>query len=329
MLRPIFIAVASVIVCMTSDPPADAAVTTVVVAGGDCGDIQSAIATLPDKGGRVVVEPGIYACAGPIIIDRDKVQLVGNAGTVLRLADGANSPVLIVGDAAPVPAHVVKHVKVSDLTIDGNRLNQSVETWPVIPEIRNNGITLRGVKNVVIERVVVQRARSGGLVVERESRGVIVRQFAAYDNHFDGLAGYRTTKSKFTDLYLRDNLAAGLSFDLDFDRNLISNVLIVGSGTVGIFMRNATKNTFKNVAIAGSGEHGVFLAENVDLPGLQPAIANFFRWLFVVDSSGAAFRVNDPSCVDNKIQHGHFADNGACLSETTPGLVKVVDVFCH
>jgi hypothetical protein len=320
------LALALVLSATTNVRPAGA-VTTTVVSGGSCLDVQAAIAALPNKGGRVLLLPGTYVCSTPIVIDRDKVELVGTAGTVLRLADGADAPVLIVGDIAPEPAKTVKRVKVSDITIDGNRANQTTENWATVPEIRNNGVTLRGVKNVVVERVVVLRARSGGLVVERESRNVTVRQFAAYDNHFDGLAAYRTEKSNFMSLYLRDNGYAGLSFDLDFDRNVVSDALIIGSGTDGIFMRNANKNTFKNVAVVESGEHGVFLAENVDLPGLQPTTSNVFRWLFVTDSNGTAFRVNDPSCVRNKLQHAQFADNGECLYEGAS--MQLADVFCH
>jgi hypothetical protein len=308
---------------------AHAAVTSIVVNGGDCSDIQAAIAALPHTGGRVLVQPGTYVCTQPVIVDRGKIRLVGMPGTVLRLANGANAPVLIVGDTAPQPSVVVKNVRISDLEIDGNRANQSSETWPLVPDIRTNGVTLRGVKNVVVERVVVRSARSGGVVVERESRNVTVRQVAAYDNEFDGVAAYRTEKSKFLDLYLSDNRAAGLSFDVDFNRNLIDRVLIVGSAKVGIFMRDSTRNTFKHVFVVGSGEHAVFLAD-LEPPAVGPATRNAFRWLFAIDSAGAAFRVNDASCTGNTIVHAHFADNaGGCVSEVVPRLVPTSDVFCH
>jgi hypothetical protein len=70
-----------------------------------------------------------------------------------------------------------------------------------------------------VEGVGVENARSGGLVVEMGSRRVTVRDFSASNSQFDGLAGYDTEDSLFTGLDLHDNLAAGLSFDNDFDHN--------------------------------------------------------------------------------------------------------------
>ncbi len=171
----------------------------------NCLAIQAGIDALPPTGGQVIVHAGTYTCTVPIVIDRDNVDLRGQGpATVLRLADSANSPVLVLGQTTTLPFVTRSNIRVSDLFIDGNRESQTLECWggPCdtggLTAIRNNGITLRRVSDVLIERVTVSRARSGGLVSEKGSRRLTVRDFTSFDNHFDGLAAYETEDSTFS-----------------------------------------------------------------------------------------------------------------------------------
>ncbi len=316
---------------------------TIVVTGSShgaplrsCEVIQRAIDRLSPTGGQVEVRSGTYVCTAPIVIDRDNVELRGEgSGTVLRLADGANAPVLVLGQTIATPDVTRRNIGISGLVIEGNRVNQQFECWggPCdtggLTHIRNNGITLRGVSDVLIERVTVSSAISGGLVSEKSSRRVIVRDFASFDNHFDGLAGYETEDSTFSGLYLHDNLAAGLSFDIHFNNNIVGDAVITDNGSVGIFMRDSQDNLFQGLQIRNSAGQGGFLAQ-VDGDLTTPAAGNTFSGLVVSGSGGAGLRANDVSVVNNLVTGSQFIGNaGEGISEVTPGQVQVFGTICR
>lgn len=310
------------------------------LSSNDCAAIQAAIDSLPPAGGQIIVEAGVYTCTAPIVIDRDNVDLRGQGpATVLRLANGANAPVLVIGQTIPVPTVIGRNIRVADLVIDGNRVNQTSETWPAVPALRNNGITLRRVEDSLVERVTVFSARSGGLVSELGSRRVTVRDFTSFNNQFDGLAAYETEDSTLSGLYLYNNCFAGLSFDLDFNNNIVSDVVIFRSpntssincqphlpagvvGKVGVFMRDSLDNEFHGLQIRNSREHGIFLAHDQD--ATTQASGNTFNGVVVSQSGGAGLRVNNASCVNNLVVGSQFIGNtGGSISEATPGLVQV------
>jgi len=300
----------------------------------NCEAIQNAINDLPAEGGQVLVQAGTYTCQIPLVIDRDNVELHGEGpATLLRLADGANAPVLIVGQTIPVPIATRHNVVVADLVIDGNRAKQTFECLggdcTASNALRNNAITLRRVTDARIERVAVHSARSGGLVSELTCRRLTIRDFTSFDNHFDGLAGYETEDSVFSGLYLHDNLAAGFSFDIAFSNNIISDTVIASNAKVGIFMRDSRDNVFKGLQIRNSGEHGVFLAQ-VDTDTAKPASGNTFIGLAVSGSKGAGLRANDLSCVSNSVIGSQFiANTQGCISEASTGLVLSSGNICR
>ncbi len=306
-------------------------VPSIRVVSGTCGAIQHAINALPSGGGQVVIHSGTYTCTTPIVIDRDDVDLRGQGpSTVLRLADSANAPVLVLGQTNAVPSATRRRIRVSDLLVDGNRSNQSFECLmgPCTPTnpLRNNGLSLRRVEDVLIEHVIVKSARSGGLVSELGSRRVTVRDFTSSDNQFDGLAAYETENSVFTGLHLLDNLSAGLSFDIRFNNNMVSNAVIAGNRKVGIFMRDSRDNVFTTLQIRNSGEHGIFLAQ-VDSDSTKPASGNTFTGLAISDSAGAGIRINDGSCVNNLVCNSQFIRNASgSISEVVSGLVGLCGI---
>src|SRR5690242_17094682 len=88
--------------------------------------IQQAIDALPSRGGRILLEAGVYTCTTPIILDRDQIEIQGQgAATCLRLADGTNAPLVILGQPLAVPTVVRRHLRLADLWLDGNRSEQS------------------------------------------------------------------------------------------------------------------------------------------------------------------------------------------------------------
>jgi polygalacturonase len=305
-----------------------------LTAGVTSAVIQQALDRLPASGGEVVLPPGTFEVGQPIVLRRDHQGLRGSGDTtVLRLADGANCPVIILGEPVNHPERTVEDLRISGLFIDGNRQRQQRELWRLQgegSEIRNNGITVQNVSNSVVEHVTCARCRSGGLVTARDVRWLRVRDLTAFDNEFDGLACYHTTDSLFTKLHLHDNLGAGISLDLVFNHNVIRNAVLTAND-LGIFMRASRANQFHDISIFNSHHYGVFMAdvEKLTTRGRQSAprsgcVDNSFTNLVAVNCGGAAFRVNDPTCTNNVIVRAQFDGNvRGGLSLAQPDLVAV------
>ena len=296
-------------------------------------EIQKALDGLPE-GGEVVLAPGTYVVRQPIVLRYDHQILRGSgSSTVLCLADNANCPVVILGPATKAPEHPTAHVRLADLLIDGNRQHQQFESWQTTTgsdQIRNNGVTVRATADALVERVVCCRCRSGGLVSSEGTRRLTVRDYTAFDNQFDGLACYQTEESIFTGLRLHDNLSAGISLDLAFGHNVISDAVLTGND-LGIFMRDARNNLFQALIIRQSRKHGVFMAQgdahNQDGWQLRPnteCAGNSFVGLVISDCSGKAFLVNDGSCTNNLVSGARFLNNAqGGLAQEGTGSVAV------
>lgn len=313
------------------------AAKTVVVklpSGATGAGIQRALDNLPEAGGEVVLPPGTFAVREPIVLQRDHLTLRGSGtSTILRLVDGANCPVIILGEPVNSPQRTVRHLRLNNLFIDGNRYHQERELWRLSgegSEIRNNGVTIQDVSDSVVEHVTCAHCRSGGLVTTLGVERLTVLDLTAFDNEFDGLACYQTHNCVFTKLDLYNNPGAGISLDLDFDNNVISNAVLINND-LGIFMRASSNNRFYNLSICDSHHYGVFMAHTLTLTllGWQPVagtecVRNCFTNLIASNCGGAAFRVNDTTCTDNVIIGAQF-HNGTegGLSLVRPGLAIV------
>ncbi|MBX7211128.1 MAG: right-handed parallel beta-helix repeat-containing protein [Verrucomicrobiaceae bacterium] len=290
------------------------------------------IRSLPESGGSVVLGESVFEVRQPIVIDRDGIELRGTGKeTVLRLADDANCSVVILGSTTtPVPG-IVKDVAVRHLTIDGNREGQVWECCGGPCDaggqsvIRNNGITVRGAENVCIQDVVTRRARSGGVVLEKYCRRVLISGLESHDNHFDGLAAYEAEDCTFTGLHLHHNRSAALSFDWKFNRNLIEDSTLEHNGSQGVFMRDAAENKFRNLRIKHNGQQGIFIAQTESLPDTA-CVGNSFANLIVTGNQGHGLRINDISCTGNMVTSSRFENNSqGDISPADEDLVAVMD----
>jgi len=289
---------------------------------------MTALAKVND-GGEVVLAPGIYTIHKPIVLQHDRQSLRGaGSNTVLRLADRANCPVIVLGAPKNAPHHGTANLHLANLFIDGNRKNQTSELWRAAGDgslLNNNGIDVYCVTNAAIEHVTCCRCRSGGIVSSANTRRLLVTDFEAFDNQYDGLACYLTEDSQFKHMNLHDNTAAGISLDLAFNHNLVEDATLNGN-ELGIFMRDSQSNTFKNINIGHSRNHGVFMAQ-AESPGkngwhLTPGTecaGNVFIGITITNSGGKAFVVNNASCTNNRITDSQFLDNAK------GGLVQVAD----
>jgi hypothetical protein len=314
--------------------PAAKPVVVTLPAGANSAAIQQALDSLPERGGEVVLPPGIFEIRQPIVLRRHHQTLRGSGeATVLRLANGANCPVIILGEPVNNPKTTIKYLQVSSLIIDGNRRHQPHELWRLRgegSEIRNNGITVQNVSDSLVDNVTAAHCRSGGLVTTRVVRRLTVRNYTAFNNEFDGLACYQTEDCLFTGLHLYDNPGAGISLDLAFNHNVISNAVLTGND-LGIFMRESRDNRFYNISIRRSRHYGVFMAhaEKQIGRGMQPVprtecVHNSFTNLMASNCGSAGFRVNNTTCTNNVIVAAQFHDNAqGGLSLARPNLVTL------
>jgi hypothetical protein len=298
-----------------------------------CAEVRLAVEQLSASGGVIELAPGTIVCDSPLVLDRDNVTLKGaGRATLFRLAGHVNQPVIVIGSTEAQPSELRRGVIVRDIAIDGNAGNQDSEcSQPACPfgSLRANGITIRAAEDVLVENVAIRNARSGGLVTELGCKRLRVTGLTSEENYYDGVAVYETEDSHFSGLRLMDNKAAGISTDIRFRKNTLDDIVIRGSGTVGIFMRDSDRNLISNLHVEGSHEHGLFLAQ-VDTNADTPATLNVFSGLRVESSGGAAVRINDASCIDNVITSAIFAGNtGGCLSEAKEGLTVRGVVICR
>jgi hypothetical protein len=294
-----------------------------------CTSIRQQLSALPDTGGEVLIPEGSYTCSSPIILDKRNVWLHGAGKVNLILANMANSPVILMGQVHTPPENI-KNVKVSDLSIDGNKANQTQECWNGECDkggttfIRNNGISVRAITDGEIKNVSIKDGRSAGVVTERGCFNFHVDNLSVTGSEFDGFAGYQTYGSLFENMNLFGNRAAGISIDIDFSTNTIRNTVLEKNGDVGIFMRDSRANIFDDVIIKNNGSHGVFLAQAHDGDFKTCASDNEFKDLSVISSKGAGFQLNDP-CLKNRLT-GHALLQGnrnGCIGEVNKANVDI------
>lgn len=301
---------------------------TIYMDQGDGKTINDAIRQLPEEGGVVVLGPTLFPVSQAIVIDRDGIELRGiGRETILRLTNGANSSVIVIGSIATPVERIVRNIRVGHLSIDGNRSAQSFECCggPCdsggLTFIRNNGITVRGAEDIRLENLETHNCRSGGVVLEKYCRRVHIVDLESFNNEFDGLACYETEDSSFTQLHLHANRSAGLSLDWKFNRNLISDATLTRNGSQGVFMRDSNDNLFRNLYLRDNGEQGLFVAETREIPG-SACRQNRFERLSITGNKAQGIRINDPSCTGNAIFESRVSGNiGENLSLSAPGML--------
>jgi nitrous oxidase accessory protein NosD len=264
---------------------------------------------LADPAAREVVVPaGTYVCASPVVVSRSGVTLRGQGRPTLRLADRADSPLLILGglddDASGVPAPV-SGLLVEGLILDGNRVAQPDECWGGPCDtggttgVRNNGLTLRGLKDSTVRDVEITGARSGGLVTERDCAGIHVKGLKARDSFFDGLSVNWTRDGVFENLELTGNAYAGLTMDVKVKGNVFRDGVVSDNRDVGVFLRRAESNRFERLTVSGNKSHGVYLSDADHAAGTCAENNVFFR----VEASGNGrdgFHM-DGACAGNRL----------------------------
>jgi hypothetical protein len=216
---------------------------------------------------HVLLAPAVYECHEPLNPSVDGLT-VDFGGSLVRVADRALRPGIVLGDLHAPPQQRSKGVRVLNVKVDGNRAHQAYECWggPCDAALndnpyrqqRVNGITVNGCDDCALINAEVTGARSGGVVVVG-ARGLLVDGLVAEHSHFDGLAGYWTYDSTFRNVRVNHNDYSGFSFDLDFSGNRIERFEALGNRDHGLFLRHARANTFEQGTFNDNGRNGVYL----------------------------------------------------------------------
>lgn len=216
---------------------------------------------------EVHLAQSVYECREPINPSVDGLN-VDFGGSLVRVADQALRPGVLVGDLHTPPARRRKDITIRNVVVDGNRSNQQFECWggPCDPQIndnplwkqRLNGITVNGCDDCALIDVKIRDARSGGVVVVSSDR-LLIDGMEAQGSHYDGLAGYWTRDSVFRNVLVHDNDYAGFSFDLNFSENRIEDFVSRDNRDHGMFIRYAEGNSFVRGLFADNLKHGVYL----------------------------------------------------------------------
>ncbi|MBD5778958.1 right-handed parallel beta-helix repeat-containing protein [Pelagicoccus sp. NFK12] len=212
----------------------------------------------------IKIKSGSYRLRHSLHINRSNVSLVGEAGTVLRLAKNAQAPVISVGPLSEYPEEWerIENVTIANLVIDGNKDYQESEYNQQRPWIRNNGIDARTVTGLRVEGVICGNNRSGGLVVSWRCRDVVARTCVFENNYFDGVAYYDSVGVYTVDCDLRRNRGAGVSIDNAVSEALFANCRIVDNRDVGVFARHSDGLMFYKSLVKGSGNWAFFLSHD-------------------------------------------------------------------
>ena len=312
--------------CVLPDAGAPGAATFIV---SSVADLIAALENLPAEGGRIIVCEGTYVLTASIDINRDNVIIEGEGpATFFTLADGVNGPCFVVGEPTPAqPTVTHHHIVLRNLRISGNRAGQTSEqsTVPGREHLRVNGITLRQVGDCTVEDVVVESARSGGIVLELTCNNILLRGITTSDNFFDRIAvDGSSTDSTITECTCRNNLAAGISFDIGPSSNRVVNSTLVDNGTTGVFIRDSRRNLFSDCFIARNGQDGVFIADG-DGPGAA-ATENTFSANYYVDNGRNGIWQAGPNSTDNVVDGGVFQGNAAnAIEESFPLTAQLVE----
>ena len=249
---------------------------------------------------RRILPQGITLVYEPIVLKSGE-SLVGHPnGSTLQLANGANCPVIVIGDTNPDPTIITRNVHVSSFKIVGNRENQQWEGWGGDPEIkkhsiRNNGICVRFAKSVVINNMDISGMRSGGIVTERKCSDIYILNSKLHDNHFDGAAFYETTNTFVGNCEMSGNEYAGVSIDLGVEGLYMANLNVSDNRREGFFMRNCSSIIVNRAFVQGNGGYGIFLANSE----LGPAVNNVFANFIFAEGNGGFIKVNDPESSGN------------------------------
>jgi parallel beta-helix repeat protein len=221
-------------------------------------DVQQAVDRV-GSGGRVCLGPGEFRLRRFLAIRTDGVTLRGaGRATVLRLDDGVESAVVVVGDHEHErPARPVSDVTIERLRIVGGGRAGS-EHHPAHPYLTNSAVVVRGGRNVALRRLEVTACRSACLLTEHDTRDVAIERNRIEGSVWDGISFNRTARVRLVGNRIRGNGAAGITCE-HLEDGVVERNVVRANGTHGIYLADSYRNRVVGNRFADNVLSGIFL----------------------------------------------------------------------
>jgi hypothetical protein len=267
----------------------------VIIVPDEINDIQQGIDSLiNDGGGTVYIKAGEYTLSQGIHINSSNITIIGEQGTLIKLGNHVNEPVILIGSDEEIPTTSIENIKIETIELDGNKDFQDFETDPNRPWIRNNCIDIRMANDIWINGVDVHNARSGGLVVSWNSRFIFIDKSSFHHNFFDGIALYASENIWVSNFSCYENDAAGLSLDNDLKNVVFTSGIVKNNGDVGLFVRHSNDLSFHGIIFTNNQSHGCFLSH--ESIGTDSGVTRlFFNSCSFIDNNGYGFWLASPA----------------------------------
>ena len=181
----------------------------------DSDAINAAIKACHDAGGGTVYVPtGIYMVAGDHanpslgaieLLSNVHLQGDGMGNTVLKLVDNFNDRINgIVRTTLGGPGETVENVMLSDLTIDGNRANNTGHQAAFISGAKEDG-SGRIQQNITIDHVEAMNCTAYGFDPHEVTHNITIENSVAHNNGLDGFVADALIDSTFKNDVSYDN----------------------------------------------------------------------------------------------------------------------------
>jgi parallel beta-helix repeat protein len=232
---------------------------------GPGADLQAALDALAGRAGHVTLclRPGTYTLPRLVAIERSGITLRGAGdATVLRLRDGVQAPIIVVGDFRhQVPARATTDVTIERMRLVGNGEAGS-EFLPDHPYLSNSAVVVRGGRWIALRALDVSACRSACLLTEHETRDVVIERNRIRGSTWDGVSLNRTARLRLAGNTIRDNRAAGITVE-HLEDSVISRNVVAGNGSHGVYLADAYRNRFERNRFLDNVNAGVFLTCSV------------------------------------------------------------------
>jgi parallel beta-helix repeat protein len=246
-------------------------------------DVQRAL----DRGGVICLGAGEFRLSRMLVIGRDGVTLRGRgSSTVLRLADGVQSPVVVIGDYE----HEAPERPTSDVTVEGLRIvgggRDGHEAHADYAYLTNSAVVVRGGRKVVLRDLEVSGCRSACLLTEHDTRDVSMVGNRIEGSVWDGISLNRTARARITGNVVRGNAASGITAE-HLEHAVLEGNVLEANKTHGIYLADSYRNRFAGNRFVRNVLSGVFLTCAVRVR--EPPVACWDESM----SAGNVFTRND------------------------------------
>jgi parallel beta-helix repeat protein len=245
---------------VASRPVPVARCTSTAVAGAD---LQAALDRLPAGRVTLCLAAGEFRLGRFLSIRRDGVTIRGEgSATVLRLRDGVQSPLVVIGDhLRQVPARPVADVTLERMRLVGNG-GAGAEVLADHPYLTNSAVVVRAGRRITLRDLEVRACRSACLLTEHHTDGVVIERDTITDSTWDGVSLNRTSRARLVGNTIRANTAAGITAEHLEDAVIADNV-IADNRAHGVYLADSYRNVFDRNRLAGNTNAGIFLTCSV------------------------------------------------------------------